>query len=78
MRVKVTRNFQITIPAEVRRKLGIKEGDYVEVELNEQEKVVLVKPYRRKWTKLKLGKKLTPEEIEDIIREAFDEATGGS
>ncbi len=31
--VKVTRNGQITIPAEVRGELGIKEGDYMEVTL---------------------------------------------
>uniref|UniRef100_A0A7J3X6E7 AbrB/MazE/SpoVT family DNA-binding domain-containing protein n=1 Tax=Thermofilum pendens TaxID=2269 RepID=A0A7J3X6E7_THEPE len=74
MRVKVTRNFQITIPAEVRSKLGIKEGDYVEVELDEREGVILVKPYRRKWTTLRLGRKLTPEEIEEVIREALNEA----
>jgi AbrB family looped-hinge helix DNA binding protein len=34
MRVKVTRNFQITIPVDVRSRIGIKEGDYVEVELD--------------------------------------------
>jgi len=33
--VKVTRNGQITIPAEVRRQLGIEEGDYIEVTLKE-------------------------------------------
>jgi AbrB family looped-hinge helix DNA binding protein len=27
--VRVTRNYQITIPAEVRRRLGIKAGDRV-------------------------------------------------
>jgi len=76
MRVKVTRNFQITIPVEVRSKLGIKEGDYVEVELDEREGVILVKPYRRRWTTLKLGRRLTPEEIDEVVREALDEAAG--
>ena len=78
MRVKVTRNFQITIPAEVRSKLGIKEGDYVLVELDEQEGVILVRPHRKKWTTLKLGRELSPEEIEEITREALDEAAGCS
>ncbi|MFP3218567.1 MAG: AbrB/MazE/SpoVT family DNA-binding domain-containing protein [Acidianus sp.] len=31
MKVKVTRNFQIAIPAKVREKLDIKEGDLVDI-----------------------------------------------
>ena len=31
-RMKVTRNYQVTIPEEVRKKLGIEEGDYVSIE----------------------------------------------
>jgi len=31
-RVKVTRNYQVTIPEDVRKKLGIEEGDYVSIE----------------------------------------------
>ena len=34
--VKVTRRGQTTIPAELRRKLGIKEGDELMVEATEQ------------------------------------------
>ena len=40
--IKVTRNGQITIPAEVRRELGIREGDYVEVTLKEG--VIVISP----------------------------------
>lgn len=40
--VTVTRNAQITIPKEIREKLGIKEGDRVNVSL-ENEKMVLKK-----------------------------------
>ncbi len=40
--VKVTRNGQITIPAEVRRELGIQEGDYMEVTLKEG--VIVISP----------------------------------
>ncbi len=40
--VTVTRNAQITIPKVIREKLGIKEGDRVNVSL-ENEKVVLKK-----------------------------------
>ncbi|MFP3311506.1 MAG: AbrB/MazE/SpoVT family DNA-binding domain-containing protein [Caldivirga sp.] len=69
MRVKVTRNFQITIPAEIRSKLDIREGDYVDITLNEKEGVIIIRPYRRRWTTLKLGRNLTPEEIKELIRE---------
>lgn len=31
-KVKVTRNYQVTIPEDVRKKLGIAEGDYVSIE----------------------------------------------
>ena len=40
--IKVTRNGQITIPAEVRRELGIQEGDYMEVTLKEG--VIVISP----------------------------------
>jgi AbrB family looped-hinge helix DNA binding protein len=73
MRVKVTRNFQITIPAEIRSKLDIREGDYVDITLNEKEGVIIIRPYRRRWTTLKLGKNLTPDEIEELIRETGNE-----
>jgi AbrB family looped-hinge helix DNA binding protein len=69
MRVKVTRNFQITIPAEIRSKLDIREGDYVDITLNEKEGVIIIRPYRRRWTTLRLGRNLTPEEIKELIRE---------
>ncbi len=40
--VKVTRNFQVTIPLEVREQLGIEKGDILEAVV--QEKAVLFKP----------------------------------
>jgi AbrB family looped-hinge helix DNA binding protein len=47
----VTRKGQITLPAEIRRSLGIKEGDKVAVSLEEgeageQARVVILKPVR--------------------------------
>jgi AbrB family looped-hinge helix DNA binding protein len=42
-RVKVTRNYQITIPESVRRKLEIKEGDYVSIEVSGEGEAVLKK-----------------------------------
>jgi len=74
MRVKVTRNYQVTIPAEIRSRLGIREGDYVEVTFDEKDGVIIIKPYRIKWTTFKLGRNITPEEVEELIREASNDA----
>ena len=75
MKVKVTRNFQITIPAEFREKLNIREGEYVDISLDEKEGVLIVRPYRKKWTTVKLGKRITGEDINKAIEEAIDEIT---
>jgi AbrB family looped-hinge helix DNA binding protein len=40
--VKVTRNFQVTIPVEVREQLGIEKGDILEAVV--QGKAVMFKP----------------------------------
>lgn len=40
-RVKVTRNFQVTIPEEIREKMKIKEGDFVEVKALDSNRVIL-------------------------------------
>lgn len=69
MRVKVTRNYQVTIPAAVREALGIREGDYVEFEL--QDGVAVLRPVRRKWSTVRLGRRLSVEEIEEIASRAF-------
>ena len=71
VRVKVTRNYQVTIPAEIRLKIDLKEGDYLEVYLDEENRIIMtkVKPSRRKT--FKLGRKLTPEEIEELIKKGF-------
>jgi len=42
-KVKVTSNYQITIPESVRRKLEIKEGDYVSIEVSGEGEAVLRK-----------------------------------
>ena len=39
--MKVTRNYQITIPVSIRRELGIKEGDYVSIEVSGEGEAVL-------------------------------------
>ncbi len=69
--VKVTRNYQVTIPAEIRSKLGIKEGDYLKVDL-EGNKIVIVKLEQKRKT-IKLGKSLDVEEIERCIERGMKE-----
>ncbi|QDA32071.1 AbrB/MazE/SpoVT family DNA-binding domain-containing protein [Thermococcus indicus] len=63
---KVTRNYQITIPSDVRKKLGIKVGDVLMVEV-EDGKVVLKKS-ELELPLLPGGKGLKVEDIEEAIR----------
>jgi AbrB family looped-hinge helix DNA binding protein len=55
---KVTRHGQITLPASVRRQLGIEEGDLVEIEVEDERAVLMPKKlvdksqayfWTRKW-----------------------------
>ena len=68
--VKVTRNYQITIPSEVRKRLNIKEGEYLRVEIK-GDKIVLTKA-SREWRTVRLGKKLTIKEIEKSIERGIN------
>ncbi len=68
---KVTRNYQITIPAEIRKALGIKEGELLEVELENGK--IIIKRLKKERKTLKLNKKLSPEEIEKSIEEGMKE-----
>lgn len=67
---KVTRNYQVTIPLEIREKLGIKVGDYIMFEVRGDE--IVIKAYKRPWSTIKLGRKVSVEEIEEIADKAFD------
>lgn len=73
--IKVTRNYQITIPADVRRRLNISEGDFIEIVYDESEGVAKIIPVKRKRTTVKLGRKISVEEVEKIIEEVLNEAT---
>ncbi|MGB9705991.1 MAG: AbrB/MazE/SpoVT family DNA-binding domain-containing protein [Pyrobaculum sp.] len=70
--VKVTRNYQITIPAEYRKKLGIEIGDVVTIYL-EGDRLVLV-PARRRRITFKAGRPISVEELERAVEKALDEA----
>ncbi|ASJ13217.1 AbrB/MazE/SpoVT family DNA-binding domain-containing protein [Thermococcus thioreducens] len=63
---KVTRNYQITIPSDVRKKMGIRVGDVLVVDV-EDGKVVLKKS-ELELPLLPGGKGLKVEDIEEATR----------
>ncbi len=73
--VKVTRNYQVTIPASVRERLGIRVGDLVRIIYDENEGVIKIVPIRKSRTTIRLGRRITVEEIEKSVEEVMDEST---
>jgi len=71
--VKITRNYQTTIPADIREKLGIKIGDRILVYID-KDRIIMEKP-KGDITKIliKLDKNIDAEYVEKVIREAGDE-----
>jgi AbrB family looped-hinge helix DNA binding protein len=87
--VKVVRNGQVTIPKEIREKLGIKEGDFLEVEPADQgvflkpkmvvDKGDALKAFSRAFEKLQVSasdkvKDMHEDELTAIIEEAIQAA----
>ena len=70
---KVTRNYQITIPAEIRKVLGIKQGEYLTVELRGDE--IIIRKAEVEWPSIDLGRDFTPEEIEKNAEKILKEAS---
>lgn len=60
--VRVTGNYQMTIPAPIRKALGVQAGDYVEVTLS-KEGLAQLKPVEMIAKKSKRLKKQNTEEI---------------
>lgn len=75
-RVKVTRSYQITLPKDVREATGVKVGDYLDVYVDERGRIVMEK-VRRERLRLKSGRKLTPEEIDEVIVKGLGEVHAG-
>ncbi|MBO3839448.1 MAG: AbrB/MazE/SpoVT family DNA-binding domain-containing protein [Thermoproteota archaeon] len=73
--VKVTRNYQITIPSEIREKFKVREGDLLLVSYDEEENALKITQFKRKRLTLRLGRRVTVEEIEGAVEEFIDEAT---
>ncbi len=76
MLVKVTRKYQVTIPSEVRKKLGIKIGDLLAVK-EEGGKIILVPVKGRNENSLEAMLGLFKEKIEvdavALVEESWDE-----
>lgn len=77
---KVTRHGQITLPAPVRKSLGIEEGDLVEIEVVDEKAVLVPKRlvdksqayfWKKKWQE---SEKKTDEDIEAGRVKSFDSA----
>ena len=68
MKVKVTRNYQVSIPAEIRRLLNIRLGDVLEVRCDQERGEIILKKVEERRRTLKAGRELKPEEIEELIR----------
>ncbi|OGO17985.1 MAG: hypothetical protein A2Z15_00485 [Chloroflexi bacterium RBG_16_50_11] len=75
---KVTRHGQVTLPASIRRKLGIEEGDIVEIMVEDERAVLLPKKIVDKsqsyfWTKeWQEAEKEASEDIKAGRVKAFD------
>jgi AbrB family looped-hinge helix DNA binding protein len=56
METTATSKGQIVIPSSIRRKLGIKEGTRIQIELRENEKEIVLKPITRDYIHSLRGK----------------------
>lgn len=64
--MKVTRSYQITLPAEVRRELGVKVGDLLKVTVSEGK--VVIEKVEEDLPAFKLGRTVTEEDIAEALR----------
>jgi AbrB family looped-hinge helix DNA binding protein len=70
---KVTRGYQITIPAEIREETNIEIGDQLTLILEAETNTVKIIVPRKSRTPIKLGRDITPEEIEESITKGFQQ-----
>ena len=64
----MTRNYQVSIPAEVRRLLNIKLGDVLEVRCDEEKREIILRKVEERRRALRADRDLTLEEIEELIQ----------
>jgi len=63
----------VTVPAEIRRTLGIKQGDWLELDA-ESDKIIVRKLVGDRVRTIRLGRKLTIEEIDRLIEEGLKQS----
>ena len=68
--VRVTRNYQVTIPAGVRKKLGVAVGDVLVVDLKDSKVTFEKKTFDISKLRLRLGKRVDWRDVETVVREA--------
>ena len=64
----MTRNYQVSIPAEIRRLLNIKLGGVLEVRCDEERGEIILRKLEERRRTLRAGRGLTPEEIDELIQ----------
>ncbi len=70
--VKVKEKAQITLPAEVRRVLGIEEGDYLEAKVEDKRVVLIPQAVVDKFPEVELSRR-----GEQMLQEAMEDIKGG-
>ncbi|MBI3858704.1 MAG: AbrB/MazE/SpoVT family DNA-binding domain-containing protein [Thaumarchaeota archaeon] len=73
-RTRVTRNRQVTIPAEIAKVAHISEGDILTVDLVGQN--IVMKKSQSELPVVRIGRKVSDAEIERLIGEAALEISG--
>jgi antitoxin PrlF len=72
--LKVTRNYQVTIPASARSKMGVKVGDVLVADYHDSKLVLEKKSSDITKLRIRLGKKSDWRDVEKIVREAGEQA----
>ena len=68
---KVTRSYQVTIPEEVRSKVGIKVGDTLIMDYDDVNNTIKIRVPARARKTMKLGRDLAVKEIEAAIEKGL-------
>ncbi|MHA1593646.1 MAG: AbrB/MazE/SpoVT family DNA-binding domain-containing protein [Candidatus Baldrarchaeia archaeon] len=55
-KVRVTQNYQVTIPAEIRKRVGIMVGDVLRVTLDESSGKIIFEKMREERKRMKIGR----------------------
>jgi len=71
---KVTRNRQVTIPAEIAKVAGINEGDILDVKVVKEH--IVFEKARRELPNFRVGRRIHDKEIEEMIAESAAEVSG--